>query len=236
MSAKIDILDHALIRMPCNACGQTYEVPLRDILLSHTVVRCGCPVREETECPPLFQIRLFDPEPITALSSAWQQLAQRANSNGGELIVRMGDPTARHHDEAATDAHAVTGERNRTPDGRIRKPVPTSGKLLQFDIANEVERLLSEQPWQAEHTANTIAKYPDLRVVIVALKVGGRLHEHRTAGRLSIQTLSGEIYVHVEGQRFEMPAGTLLTLEHDVPHDVEAKTNSVFLLTIAWPK
>jgi hypothetical protein len=34
----------------------------------------------------------------------------------------------------------------------------------------------------------------------------------------------------------EMNTGKLLTLDHDVPHDVEAKTDSVFLLTIAWPK
>ena len=39
MNAELDILDQAFIRMPCNACGQTYEVPLRDVLLSHTMAR-----------------------------------------------------------------------------------------------------------------------------------------------------------------------------------------------------
>ncbi|HET9696192.1 MAG TPA: cupin domain-containing protein [Terriglobales bacterium] len=103
-------------------------------------------------------------------------------------------------------------------------------------MSKEVDRLLSEQPWQAEHTANTIAKYPDLRVVLVALKAGGRMHEHQTAGRISIQTLSGAIRVHVEDRVVEMPTGSLLTLERNVVHDVEAETNSVLLLTIAWPK
>jgi len=120
--------------------------------------------------------------------------------------------------------------------GRIRQPVPTSGTLLSFDIAEEVRRLQSEQPWQAEHTANTIVKYPDLRIVLIALKAGGRLQEHQTAGRISIQSLSGEIRVHAQEQVIEMQAGRLLTLDHDVPHDVEAKCDSVFLLTIAWPK
>ncbi len=231
MSAGFDILDHALIRMPCNRCGQTYEVPLRDVLLSHTVVRCGCPVHEETECPPLFQVRLFDREPIKALNSAWEQLAKRATSDGGELVLR-GEIDAH---EASTSAQTPTTHKTRSTDGRIRQPVPTSGTLLSFDLSKEVDRLLSEQPWQAEHTANTIAKYPDLRVVLVALKAGGRLHKHQTAGRISIQTLSGEIRVHVEDRVVEMPAGRLLTLEHNVAHDVEAETNSVFLLTIAWP-
>lgn len=69
----MNILDAVSIRLPCNACGQTYDVPLRDVLLSHTVVRCGCPVTQETECPPVFQVRLFDREPIEALSSAWER-------------------------------------------------------------------------------------------------------------------------------------------------------------------
>lgn len=121
-------------------------------------------------------------------------------------------------------------------EGRIRQPVPTSEMLMSFDLAEEVRRLQSEQPWQAEHTANTIVKYPDLRIVLVALKAGARLNEHRTAGRVAIQALSGEIVVHVQGKVFDMPEGKLLTLEHDVAHEVEAKSDSVFLLTIAWPK
>ena len=121
-------------------------------------------------------------------------------------------------------------------NGRIRQPGATSGTLLSFDIAEEVRKLQSEQPWQAEHTANTIVKYSDLRIVLIALKAGGRLHEHQAAGRLSIQALSGEMNVHVDGQVIEMSTGKLLTLDRDVPHDVEAKADSVFLLTIAWPK
>ncbi len=53
----MNILDAVSIRLPCNACGHIYEVPLRDVLLSHTAVRCGCPVTQETECPPVFQVR-----------------------------------------------------------------------------------------------------------------------------------------------------------------------------------
>lgn len=235
MSAQPDILNHAFIRMPCNRCGQTYEVPLRDVLLSHTVIRCGCPVHEETECPPLFQIRLFDKEPIKALQSAWTQLAARAASDGGELILKESGTAARSLDPSKAE-HTVVREESPAGDGRIRQPVPTSGTILNFNLAKEVQRLIDEQPWQAEHTANTIVKYPDLRVVLVALKAKGRLREHRTAGRISIQTLSGDILVHVGERTVEMNAGGMLTLEHEVPHDVEAKIDSVFLLTIAWPK
>ncbi len=83
----MNILDHVAIRLSCNACGKSYEVPLRDVLLSHTLMRRGCPVAQETECPSPFQIRLFDREPIEALNSAWETLARRAHSDGGELVI-----------------------------------------------------------------------------------------------------------------------------------------------------
>ena len=228
----MDILDAVSIRLPCNACGQTYQVPLRDVLLSHTIVQCGCPVSQETECPPVYQIRLFDREPIRALSSAWKQLTKRARADGGELVISEASTAKETLNEKGAQSMAQDHER----EGRIRQPVPTSGPLLSFDLGDEVRRLQSEQPWQAEHTANTIVKYSDLRVVLVALKAGGCLHEHRTSGRLSIQSLSGEIQVHVNGQVIEMSTGKLLTLDRDVPHDVEARIDSIFLLTIAWPK
>lgn len=79
-------------------------------------------------------------------------------------------------------------------------------------------------------------KYPDLRVVLVALKAGGRLHEHKTAGRISIQTLSGLLQIDTPGNIVEMPAGTLTTIDQELVHDVVAVADSVFLLTIAWPE
>jgi len=120
-------------------------------------------------------------------------------------------------------------------EGRIREPEPTSGPVLTFNLYSEIRRLESEQPWQAEHTANTIVKYPDLRIILIALKNGGKLLEHRTAGRISIQTLSGLIEVHTPDRVIQMPVGHLITLDHDLVHDVVAIGDSVFLLTIAWP-
>jgi quercetin dioxygenase-like cupin family protein len=124
--------------------------------------------------------------------------------------------------------------KNEQHESRVRQPVPTSGALLLFDLDDEIQRLKSEQPWQAEHTANTIVKYPDLRVVLVALRAGGQLKEHRAAGRISIQSLTGTVRVKAAGKLIDLSAGKLLTLDRDVVHQVEALHDSVFLLTIAW--
>jgi hypothetical protein len=84
----MNILDHVSIRLPCHVCGKTYDAPLHDVLLSHRILRrCGCPVAQETECPPEFQTRLFDGAPIKVLRSAWERLAERARADGGEVVI-----------------------------------------------------------------------------------------------------------------------------------------------------
>lgn len=108
--------------------------------------------------------------------------------------------------------------------------------LLTLDLNREIEQLRSEGRWQSGHTAKTLAKYPDLRVVLIVMKAGGRLDQHRTEGRISVQTLEGRIRFTTAARSVELAAGQMLTLEHDIPHDVEGITDSAFLLTIAWPE
>jgi quercetin dioxygenase-like cupin family protein len=129
----------------------------------------------------------------------------------------------------------VTSSSDEARSGRIRDPLPTSGPTLHFDLAAEVRRLESEQPWQAKHTANTIVKYPDLRVILVALQAGARLEEHQAAGTISIQVLSGTIRVQTPDRAFDLQNSQLLTLQNGLRHRVDAIASSVFLLTIAWP-
>jgi quercetin dioxygenase-like cupin family protein len=106
---------------------------------------------------------------------------------------------------------------------------------LEFDLAREIESLHAEPGWATGHNAKTLVKYDDFRVVLTALRAGMRMPEHRTVGRISIQTVRGTIQVRAEGRTFELSEGRLLTLDRGVPHDVEAREDSAFLLTIAWP-
>ena len=112
---------------------------------------------------------------------------------------------------------------------------PMAAPFLEFDIARELAQLHAEPDWNAGHNAKTLVKYDNLRVVLMALKARARLPEHQTKGRISIQTLAGHIVVRAQGRTFELPAGSLLALDHGLPHDVEALEESAFLLTIAWP-
>jgi quercetin dioxygenase-like cupin family protein len=108
--------------------------------------------------------------------------------------------------------------------------------FLEFDLARELEQLRDEPEWSRGQNAKTIVKYEDFRIVLIALKTGAKMPDHRTKGRISIHTIAGHLLVRAEGRTFDLPMGTLIALDHGLPHDVEALEESACLLTIAWPQ
>src|SRR5450759_5023112 len=93
--------------------------------------------------------------------------------------------------------------------GRSRPPGETSGSpqrpaqrlaeaLLTVDLGAELEQLRKEEAWQhGDHNAKTLVKAPDFRIVLIAVKSGGRLKEHYASARLAIQTISGRLRLHL---------------------------------------
>jgi len=101
--------------------------------------------------------------------------------------------------------------------------------------AGTADCVTGENAWQGGRNSKTLVKHSDFRVVLTVLKFGARLHKHKAAGRISVQTVAGHIRMHVENKVFDLPVGHLLALEWAIAHDVEALEDSAFLLNIAWP-
>ncbi len=144
----MNILDTVGIRLPCQSCGGTYQVPLRDVLLSHTMLHEGCPAREETECPPVFQSRLFERKDIEELQRAWNQLDERARADGGELVLMAGD---------LSEKIRLTGRGKRVPGSgrRSEASVPTT---LASGHAQERVGMQSERTQKAKTHKQTHSK------------------------------------------------------------------------------
>jgi hypothetical protein len=83
-----DILEVVSIEIPCSACGGRYEVTLKQVALSQKMLHGGCPVRVETECPPLAYSGLVDQELVQELQSVWARLEEKAHEAGGEVKLR----------------------------------------------------------------------------------------------------------------------------------------------------
>jgi quercetin dioxygenase-like cupin family protein len=118
-----------------------------------------------------------------------------------------------------------------------RRPHTSSmaSPFLEFDLTSEVDRLHRESTWNTGQNARTLIKYDDLRVVLMALKAGARIPEHKANGRISVQVLSGHVRLNALGRAFDLLPGSLLALDERAPHDLEALEESAILLTIAWP-
>src|SRR6478672_8359695 len=70
--------------------------------------------------------------------------------------------------------------------------------LLQIDFERELQQLRREDSWQREtgRSSKTLAKYPDFRIVLILMKSGTRMRQHRAEGRISIQQLKGQARIH----------------------------------------
>ena len=63
-----------------------------------------------------------------------------------------------------------------------------SGAVLQFNLANELDQLHRDESWlpPTGRSSKTLVKYPDLRIVLIAMKANTRIHKHKAAGRISV--------------------------------------------------
>lgn len=118
-----------------------------------------------------------------------------------------------------------------------REPHPLTGTALTFDLAAEADALMREPTWHAHgHNAKTLIKHPDVRMVLIALRAGARMQEHKTDQCVTLHALRGRLRVRLPDETLELPTGSLIALDHTVVHDVEAVEESVFVLTLGWSK
>ena len=107
--------------------------------------------------------------------------------------------------------------------------------LAHFDLQREIADSEQCKPWPSGIHARTLFKRPDFRVVLISMEAAAQIKEHHVDGTSSVQVLKGKIRYSTQGQVYELPTGSLLTLGASIKHQVEAMEESAFLLTISWP-
>jgi quercetin dioxygenase-like cupin family protein len=81
-----------------------------------------------------------------------------------------------------------------------------------------------------------LVKTDDLRVLLVTMRDGATLAEHRAPGTITIHVIQGEMAVDADGATYDLRAGSLVSLAAGVRHSVRARSDGAFLLTIAWSR
>lgn len=123
--------------------------------------------------------------------------------------------------------NAATPQR---PEGNRLLDAP----MVVMDLHALRQQIKREQAWHSsDRNAITVFKTAGLRVVLVALHAGAEMKTHTSAGTLTVQVLEGHLTFHTDPQAAELTKGQLLALHGTIPHSVQAREESVFLLTLA---
>lgn len=131
-------------------------------------------------------------------------------------------------------AQTMAGEMQRTgaaPERRV------TGPFVSFDIPFEIARVRADGGYEREgHGARTLAKYADLRVVLVAMKAGARMSLHETAERMTLQLVFGQCRLWFQhGENVELADGGFAAVDASLAHELECLEDCALLLTVAWP-
>lgn len=116
------------------------------------------------------------------------------------------------------------------------QPKPSaSDQRITVDLGLSDAELRDEDAYSRDgHTARTLVRESDLRIVLIAMRKGASISEHHTDHTASIQVLTGHIRIRFADVVSELQAGQLFVLEAGAPHDVKAEVESSFLLTLGW--
>ena len=119
-------------------------------------------------------------------------------------------------------------------DWQSRSERPTPGlPALHIRLREQLEHLKQEPTWRSsDRNAITLTKEPHLRVVLIAMKKGARLHEHQATGPITIQAVSGSLRISIGNQILVLKPDEVTVLESAIEHEVEALEDSGLLLTL----
>jgi quercetin dioxygenase-like cupin family protein len=124
----------------------------------------------------------------------------------------------------------VTTDPHETPRQQAHH---VSDSLIAIDLLVELEALRGGDAYRAaDHAAHTISKQSGIRVVLIALKAGGRMNEHHADAPITVQGLQGAVNFTVGDQTLRVTPGVLVTVAAGMVHGVEALEESAFLLTM----
>ncbi len=111
---------------------------------------------------------------------------------------------------------------------------PAAGGMTTVRIADEIARLKDAAAWKSgDRHATSLVKDAALNVLLMVLKKGAHLHEHRTKGPIAVQVVSGSIRFSAGADQRVISAGDMVGLDREVAHSVEALQESALILVTA---
>lgn len=109
--------------------------------------------------------------------------------------------------------------------------------LLTFAIEEKIAQLKKETAWiNGDRNAVTLQKNSNIRIVLISLRKGATLNEHKVEGPITLFVLSGKMNFIAGEEKIVIETNGLIVLEKTIPHDVEALEDTIYILTIIQKK
>jgi quercetin dioxygenase-like cupin family protein len=111
---------------------------------------------------------------------------------------------------------------------------PSAGGMVSIKISDEIARLKAKaQLSSVDRLAVSLVKDDALNLLLMVLKKGAWLAEHRTKGPIAVHVLAGAVRFSAGSRSEELFQGTIAALDRDIVHELEALEESVILLITA---
>jgi quercetin dioxygenase-like cupin family protein len=121
------------------------------------------------------------------------------------------------------------GTRNR-PEGTRTLDAP----ILRISLPDYIVQIKNEVAWQdRDRNAITLLHNEFQRIVLIALKQGAEMVRHAVDGAISIQVLSGRLWIESDAQSFSVDEAEIAAIRPGIAHYVFAEQETVFVLTMA---
>lgn len=100
------------------------------------------------------------------------------------------------------------------------------------DLPVFIQQLKEEKSWEeGDRNAITVFKSDPLTIVLTILKKDASIIDNKIRGFVTIQVMEGEVSVSTAEGRTNAPKGQLIAFHPEVLHSIEAKKETVLLLT-----
>ncbi len=117
---------------------------------------------------------------------------------------------------------------------RPYRPADLDSSLIKaFPFTEMAENLMEEASVATSGRASlTLARGNDLTIVLLALKKGSTLADHKAPTAAAVLTLSGSIVFTTSADKITLEQGDGVTFTEDILHSVYANEDSAFLILI----
>ncbi|MCO6460364.1 MAG: hypothetical protein J5I59_03105 [Saprospiraceae bacterium] len=105
---------------------------------------------------------------------------------------------------------------------------------VEMDLNKFIVQIRNEETWKSSgHNSITIFKSDQMRIVLIGLHDKAVLKKHHSNAVISVQVIEGNIVFVTPDESYSLTQGQMIALQPNIPHSVEAKCESFFLLTLA---